>query len=764
MKLLGHVAAAVVVAWAPVAFAQEASGSAATDAADDLEVIEVQAHPLSGEGLADTTTVVEGEELRRQAEPSIGATLADEPGIHATSFGQAVGRPVVHGLAGARVRVMEDRIDTMDASVTSQDHPTTVEPFIADRVEVLKGPGTLLYGSGAIGGVVDVHTGRIPHTVPDGIQGRAELRASDNGERQTGAVRVDGGGGGFAWHLDAYTRDAGEYDIPGFAESARLRAMEEHEEHEHDHEGEDHDEDAEEHHEDEEDHDEHEEEEEAYGHVPGSQLEMSGGALGASFIGERGFAGVAISTNRALFGLPGHSHAHHDHEEEHHDHEDEHAEDEDEHEGEHEDEDEHHEEEEGNPTLDLEQTRIDVEVGLRDPFAGFSALNFRMGRNDYEHVELEPNGVVGTRFTNDAYEGRVELVDDDLAAGTVFGLQFSGRDYSVVGEEAFVPPTQSDSLAVFWVGQFAFDGIDMDAGLRLGRVTHDADHLDEAEHDHHEEAEDHHHEEGEHEGEVEPPHGSEDFTPWSASVGIFIPTESEWQWGFRADISSRAPVIEELFSHGPHLATQSFEIGDASLGAERATNLAATLSRTTERFSFHATAYRNGFANFIYQHWTGEEEDELPVAAYAQDDASFVGLDLAVEYKWLEFDNGDVTLKLMYDFVDAELDISGNGNMPRLPPSRIGLGINGNWGDLTASLNYRRMGDSDDVAVNELPTDGWTDVRAYIGYHLQAAQGLEVFLQGRNLTDEEQREHVSSIKDLAPLPGRTLEAGVRIRV
>ena len=734
MKLLGHVAAIAVVAGAGVAFAEEAHRSEATEL-HGVEVIEVHAHPLSGEGLADIATIVEGEELRRKAEPSIGATLTDEPGIHTASFGQAVGRPVVHGLAGARVRVMEDRIDTMDASVTSQDHPATVEPFIADRVEVLKGPSTLLYGSGAVGGVVDVHTGRIPHTVPDGIQGRAELRASDNGERRTGAIRVDGGGSGFAWHLDAYTRDAGEYDIPGFAESAQLRAMEEHDEHEdEDHEGEDHDEDdAEEHHEDEEGHDEHgEEEEEAYGHVPGSELEMSGGALGASFIGEHGFAGIAISTNRAVFGLPGHSHGHHGHEEEHHDDEDEHAEDE--HEGEHDDEDEHHEEEEGNPTLDVEQTRIDVEVALRDPFAGFSALNFRMGRNDYEHVELEPNGEVGTRFQNDAYEGRLELVDDDMGAGSVFGLQFSGRDYFVGGEEAFVPPTQSDSFAAFWVGQFAFEGADMDAGIRLGRVTHDSQ-----------------------------VRSSEDFAPWSASVGVFIPTGSEWQLGFRADISSRAPVIEELFSNGPHLATQSFEVGDPGLGAERATNLSATLSRDTERFAFHATAYRNGFANFIYQQWTGEEEDELPVAAYTQDDASFVGLDLAVEYKWLEFANGEVSLRLMYDLVDAELDISGNGNMPRLPPSRIGLGIDGDWGDLTASLDYRRMADSDDVAVNELATDGWTDVRAYIGYRLPAAEGLEVFLQGRNLTDEEQREHVSAIKDLAPLPGRTLEAGVRIR-
>ena len=158
-----------------------------------------------------------------------------------------------------------------------------------------------------------------------------------------------------------------------------------------------------------------------------------------------------------------------------------------------------------------------------------------------------------------------------------------------------------------------------------------------------------------------------------------------------------------MFSDGPHLATQSFEVGDASLGAERAADLSATLSRTTERLSFHATAYLNGFANFIYQTWTGEEEDGLPMATYAQDDATFTGLDLEIEYRWLEFAGGDVSLKLTYDLVDAELDVSGNGNLPRLPPSRIGVGIDGDWGDLSASLDYRRMGDSDDVAGERTP-------------------------------------------------------------
>ena len=137
--------------------------------------------------------MVAGEELDRKAADSIGATVGNEPGIHNSSFGAAVGRPVIHGLGGARVRIMEDRIDTLDVSVTSGDHAVTIDPFIANQVEVLKGSGTLLYGSGAIGGVIDVHTGRIPHNAYKRVGGRLDLKSADNGDARNGSFRVDRG-------------------------------------------------------------------------------------------------------------------------------------------------------------------------------------------------------------------------------------------------------------------------------------------------------------------------------------------------------------------------------------------------------------------------------------------------------------------------------------------------------------------------------------------------------------------------------------------
>ena len=186
-----------------------------------IEEVVVIGHPLSGEGFSQAVEVLVGDELERKAADSIGATVGNQPGVHNSSFGAAVGRPVIHGLDGARVPVMEDRIYTMDVSVTGSDHVTIVEPFIANGVEILKGSGTLLYGSGTIGGVVDVHTSRIPHDATDGVNGKLDLRAGDNGDGRNSSFRLDGGAGRFAWHVDGFAREADDYAIPGFVESAR---------------------------------------------------------------------------------------------------------------------------------------------------------------------------------------------------------------------------------------------------------------------------------------------------------------------------------------------------------------------------------------------------------------------------------------------------------------------------------------------------------------------------------------------------------------
>ena len=711
---------------APTLAASEENAPTESAPADDppLEVLEVHAHPLSGEGLSQAAVALGGEDLEREVAGNIGETVARQPGVHSSGYGEAVGRPVIHGMSGARVRIMEDRIDTMDASVTSADHATAIDPFIANRVEILKGPSTLLYGSGAIGGVVDIHTGRIPHESRERITGKVEVRGTDNAGRRSATFRLDGGGESLAWHLDGFSRSADDYEIPGFAESARFRAAEEEEEEEHDDEGEGHDE-------DEEEGDDHDEEAEAFGTLPGSRLDGQGGAFGVSVVGDWGFAGVAVSTLRYDYGLPG-GHGHHGEEEEHDEegHEEEHDDDEAQEEEEHDDED-AHADEEGNVTLELEQTRVDFEAGIAEPFAGLSSLNIRIGMNDYEHVEIEPNGEIGTVFANDAYEARIELTDHDRAGldGAV-GVQFGSRQFSAVGEEAFVPPVDTGTFGVFWVAERSFEGFDLETGIRLDRVSHD-------------------------------PTGasSTDFTTFSAALGFVIP-QGDALFGLHADFSSRAPIAEELYSDGPHLATQSFEIGDAGLDPETALNAAATVNWATGRVDWTATAYATTFSDHIYQFVTGEMEDGLLVAHYGQADATYRGLDVSGSLRLATFDGGGLSGRLLFDTVVAELDLSGNDRLPRLPASRVGVGLDIDRGRLTASVDYLRVFEQDEPAELELPTDAYDDVRVSVA--LDVGPNARLFFRGRNLTDEEQRQHTSYIKEFAPLAGRTLEAGFRL--
>ena len=664
-------------------------------AEEPIEELVVRAHPLSAGNLAHPVSTLAGNELERALAPSIAETLRDLPGVHSASFGQAVGRPVIRGLGGARVKTMEDRIDSMDVSVSSPDHLTTIEPFAAESIEVLKGPTTLLYGTGAIGGVVNVHTGRIPHEVPENLSAKAELRTADNAGQRTAAARLKAGSGSVAVHLDAFYRDADEYDIPGFAESAALRELEE-AEGEGEHEG---------------------EEEEAFGMLPGSQMETRGGSIGLSRVGERGFLGIAVSTYEADYGLPGgHGHAHEEEES---------------------DADHEEEEEEGNPVLDLAQTRIDAEAGLDAPFAGISSLNLRIGFNDYEHTEVEASGEGGTVFATEALEGRIELVHERAwGFDGATGLQFSSREFSALGEEAFVQPVDTQTVGIFYVGQRNFGDTGLEVGLRYEHVDQDP---------------------------TEGP--SNRFDLGAASLGLIQPLTDSFTFSAQLDYSNRAPVAEELYSDGAHLATRSYEIGDPGLNEERAANLSASLAYERDSLRFALNAYYTDFADFIYEAATGAEIDELPVLQWQQNDATFRGVEVDVGWDALNWRDGGLTLNAGFDRVRARLDAGDNRNLPRIPPRRWRVGTVLTWQNLLAEVAWSRVDAQRDTAAGELPTEAYNDLRVHLSYGLDLGDNrVELFLTGRNLTDDEQRYHTSFIKDLAPQPGRTIEAGLTLRL
>ena len=703
-------ATALALALASAAAFAETASDAQTK---DLEAVVVTASPLKGnaESVATPVDVLYGEDLDKAKAGTLGETVAKLPGVQTTYFGTGVGRPIIRGQEGPRVQVLSGGIGSMDASTVSADHAVSIEPFLADQIEVLKGPATLLFGSGAIGGAVNVVDGRLAESIPDQpLSGRAEVRGNTVNDERTGMFRLDGVSGNWVLHVDGLVRDTDDYDIPGVA------ILRDHEEGE-----------------------EHEEEPQPKGTLPNSSVSTKAGAVGATYLGDRGYFGLAASTYRTNYGIPAGAHVHG---EEDHDHEGE--------------EDHEHEEEEGPVRIDMVQNRLDMKAGVYNPVSFLESVNLRAAWNDYEHVELE-GGEVGTRFTNEGYDARLEAVQKTWNGWRgAFGLQFGSTDFSAVGEEAFVPSTVTDALGLFVVQEKDFGPWKLELGGRYDQVKLKPD-----------------------------DRASTDFSAVNLSAAAIWRLSDGFDLRFGLDRSERAPTNEELFAGGTHVATQSIEIGDASLDTEKGVRAEIGAHWHTDRADLKLAVYQTRFKDFIYLTDTGVEEEGYPVRLWTQDDATFTGAEAEAKIQLADTAAGAWDLRLYGDYVRAKLDGSGmrtvafevphgdhthgyevdiaqGGYLPRISPMRFGADLGWSLGGWRASLGAVRYGKQDDVAQNEEPSDGYTLVDAHVAYRWdRPASSWEVFLDGSNLTDEEARPHTSLLRDYAPLPGRGVAFGIR---
>jgi iron complex outermembrane receptor protein len=384
------------------------------EAADEIIVTGVPRDRAAGE-LAQSVTVVASDELDRVRAATLGETLANQLGVSSSYFGAGASRPIIRGLGGARVQMLQDGSDAMDTATLSDDHAVTVEPIAADQIEIFRGPTTLLYGSGAVGGVINTVTTRIPDRAPeDGFEGAFELRGDSVAQARGGAVRLDGGRERFAWHFDAGRRESDDYDIPGFAQPQANFA------------------DA--------------DPDEPYGYVPNSAAESESAAFGASWLGDGGFLGLGLNTFDTIYGIPGH---HHEHSEE-----------------------EHEAEAEPPVRIDLTQRRFDARGGWNGLPGIVEGVTVRLAAVDYEHVELEGDEI-GTRFMNDAGELRVELLHRPFGSWSgAFGVQIGEREFAALGAEAFVPPVDTSSRGLFVVEQLELEAWEISLGARVDSLEH----------------------------------------------------------------------------------------------------------------------------------------------------------------------------------------------------------------------------------------------------------------------------------------------------
>lgn len=651
-----------------------------------LEEVHVTGTPMrsSPNELAQSVSVLDGDTLARVESNNLGETLAGQVGISSSYFGTGASRPIIRGLGGPRVLTLEDGIATLDVSTVSGDHAVSVDPLVAEQIEIFRGPTTLLYGSGAVGGVVNTVTNRIPGLdAEDGIAGAFELRGDTAADERGGAVELDGGGERLAWHFDAQSRSTDDYAIPGYAEHAHEPGEDEHVEH---------------------------------GVLDNSSLEVDSAAVGASWLGDDAFVGVSVSRFESLYGVPGHAaHAH----------------------------------ESGAPPaageaghddavrIDLDRTRVDVEGGWLGLDGAIETVRMRVGVNDYAHAELE-GGAVGTRFDNDAYEARVEVMHAPLGRWSgAFGVQTSERDFAAIGEEAFVPPVETRTSGLFAVERLRLEDWRVSIGGRLESQRH-------------------------------APTGSapdSDGSAVSASLAAIRELGGGLELALNAASAERLPAAEELYADGPHLATGTVELGDATLASERARHLDVGLRGGTDDRSWRVTAYRTAYDDFIYLRDTGtvDPAEMLPVFAFTQDDATLEGLEAELFTPLVAAGAGELDLKLQADVVRGEL---GDGtSLPRLPPASYGARLQYHVGRVVAGLGFTRYRRQDDTAPFEEPTAGYTLVDFDVTWRLDAgdALGVEVYVRGTNLNDEEARKHTSLVKDVAPLPGRNLKFGVRAR-
>lgn len=663
----------LLLALAALARAQT-NPSVAPVAGDDhlhLEKLVVTASPLdrSPDEISAPTSVLAAAALDRRRQATLGETLAGLPGVDSTYFGPGASRPVIRGLGGDRVRMLTGGVGTLDASVVSPDHAVSLEPLLIERVEVVRGPATLLYGGGAIGGVVNVVDGRIPEELPAGpVTGRGELRGGSAADERAAAGVLTGAAGQWAWRLDGFRRTTGDVRIPGLAptpaKAAEMMAAGE---------------------------------TPSVGTLENSATSTGGGSVGLSYIGQAGHVGVAYSGFDSLYGTVA----------------------------------------EPDVRIDLKQRRVDVHGEWLEPAGWVRAVKFAAGVGDYRHDELE-GAALGTRFTNRGYEGRLEFLHEQAGpfAGAL-GLQAQRSDFAAVGEEAFLPRTVTNDRAVFLYEEMVRGPVTWQFGARAGRQT------------------------------ITPEAGSglarSRHAPTAFTGGAVWKLDDDYALAVSWSANERAPNAQELYANGPHVGTDAYEVGDAGLGVEQSTGWDVSLRKRRGFVTGELSLFLNRFNGYIYEQATGAEEDGLPVLAFVQRDAELYGGEAEVTFHLRDTKETLTDLRLTADTVRATNTTDGT-SLPRTTPVRFGAGLDWRRGPWAVTADWRHVQRQGRVAANETATAGYDLVGLSAAWSFAAGRAKgELFLRGSNLLDETARVHASFLKDIAPLPGRDLTAGIRLR-
>ncbi|MDB5729161.1 MAG: phuR [Noviherbaspirillum sp.] len=647
---------------------------AQTGQTDDktLPEVVVKATPFqAGESTQIITParVLSGNELRDKLGTSLGDTLSREPGVSASSFGAGASRPVIRGLEGPRVKILQNGMSVSDVSGLSNDHAVAVESSTARQIEILRGPAALLYGSGAIGGLVNVVNERIPTELAPRPGGEAELRLGSVNNERSASFSADGAAGSIGLHLDGSARDTDDYRIPGFAVQNDPAS--------------------------------------ASGRLPSSFTRSRTLGFGASHVDSWGYFGASVETLDNRYGIPTAERS----------------------------------------FIDLRQTRFDIDGSMKEPFAGFDNFRVRIGATDYKHTEKSQGGAPLTDFLNKTFETRWELTHKPIHEwrGT-FGLQTEDARFSALSAETgapdTVPRTRSSSIAGFLIEERDFGPLRASAGLRLESVSRRPETTGLP---------------------------RRDFNLASYSVGGLWTFTPGYGAGATLSVAERAPAIEELYSSGPHESTATFDIGDSALRKETSRNIELTLQKTEGLVRWKGNLFQNKVKNFVFGRIDGARVDETggpdPAGEFmqrfwSQGDATIRGAEAEFSYN---LRGEGMSVRGFADTSRGRLD--GAGNLPLQPATRIGFDLGykrGPWRSGAALIHAFRQGRT--AAFDASATPAYTQVDASLSY-AQRVGTLQPtwFAAVKNMFNQDVRLSTSVLRDTAPLPGRNVILGMRMK-
>ncbi len=698
--LLSGCALTLAVAMSAPAWADDGAPDAATGHYHDqpsTDIVVTAPFERNRSDVLSGVSVLQGEELTQKLRPTIGETLSRTPGVSATSFGPNASRPVLRGLQGERVRVLTDGIGTVDVSNTSVDHAVIVNPLLADRVEVLRGSEALLYGSSAIGGVVNVLDKRIPRTVPDEpvhIGAIATYGSAASERSALGSIDVPLGKQ-FVIHADGSYLRTDDLKIGGYALSPQRRAEalatsllpQDPDAESVDYAG----------------------NAAIRGRLPNSASKTWTAGAGAALITDTGTVGFSYSHYDSLYGVPSRYATRPGEGQEF-------------------------------PRLDVAQDRVDARAEVQTGGGFLQTIRARAGYASYRHFELDPDGAIATSFYNKGLEGRLELVQADHGGWKgASGIQHYSRDFNVIGDEAFLPRNSTQSTGFFTLQQFKFGAVNIEGGARYEHTGLQATPLP---------------------TQPQFFEGRRAFDTVSGSAGLSYDLSGSWSLGVNASRTERAPSAEELFANGPHAGTQAFEVGNPDFKTERSVGLEAVLRARRPGYSLEASAYYNWFSNFIYEDQTGAVEDGFPVYQFRQAAARYYGFEVQGSGTIATFGTMKLVADALADYVHASIVNVGPaprippfralGGLALTSPKidgRIEVEYSARQNRITAFETATK----DFTLVNaELNIRPWGQDRP-----------LSFAVSANNIFNVDARRHASFLKDFAPLAGRDVRITAR---